>query len=309
MDQIVELALGAITPGDNDRQEFAEGPLVELAQSIAKYGLAQPITVRRLNGVALAGMEEPDRYQIVAGERRWRAHQLYTARVEAGEWKASKKVKTGFIRSIVRVLSDEEASGIMLAENDQREDLNPMERAQAYQSRIDQFGWSVEQLAKTVNKNVRTVRAYLDLLRLEDFVQQAVRNGSLPTGHARLMAPLDADRQRLAMRLLNKGERVTFDMFREYVAQLLDEQSQQSMFNLTDFWVEQVNQAEAQRQGIDYDLPTSDELPPVVVERNDNTSRVIRRYIEDLEAAGCISEAAAVGNLMTMLLKRRKIKS
>ncbi len=301
-DQIVELPLGQIVPGDNDREEFSLESLVELAQSIAKYGLAQPITLVPYQNGSIG-------YKIVAGERRYRSHELYTARVEAGEWEASDKVRPGFIQAIVRDLTEEEASGIMLAENDQREDLNPIERAKAYQKRIDKFGWSLEQLAKTVNKNPRTIKGYLELLQLQGFVQQAVKNESLPLAHARLMAPLDADRQRLAMRLLNRSSRVTYEMFREYVNQLLEEQSQQGMFDLTNFWVEQTQEAEDIRQGIKYDLPTSDNLPLVVVEQKDNTKQVILRYIEHLQAAGYTSEAAAVGNLMTMLLKRRKIKS
>lgn len=298
--QIVDLPLEAIEPGANDRTEFAPGPLLELAQSIAQHGLAQPITVRPLGA---------ERYQIVAGERRWRAHRLYTERVAAGDWPASAKVRPGFIAALVRALSDEEASAIMLAENDQREDLSPLERAKAYRNRMEQFGWDVARLAATVKKSERTVRSYLDLLALAPFAQQAVQSGSLPLGHAQLMAPLDADRQRLALKLLARGARVTYEMFREYVNQLLAEQSQQAMFDLTSFWVAQVNEAEAQRQGISYDLPTSEALPAVVIEPKDNASQVIRRYIADLLAAGHPAEAAAVGNVMTALLKSRKIKS
>lgn len=214
-DQVVELALDVVLPGDNDREDFEEGGLVELALSIMECGLAQPITVRPWGD----GM-----FRIVAGERRWRAHRIYTERVQQGKWRPSAKCRPGFVRALVRNLSDEEASKIMLAENDQRQDLKPLERAKAYQKRIDQFGWSVEQLAEAVKKGVRTVRMYLDLLQLEPYVQKAANDGDLPLGHAQLMAPLDANRQRMAMRLLAKGERVTYEMFREYVGQLLEEQ-------------------------------------------------------------------------------------
>ncbi len=298
--QVIELPLAAIEPGANDRTEFAPGPLLELAQSIARHGLAQPITVRPRG----AG-----RYQIVAGERRWRAHKLYTERVAGGDWPASAKCRPGYIAALVRELTDEEASAIMLAENDQREDLSPLDRARAYRSRMEQFGWDVARLAETVKKSERTIRSYLDLLALEPFAQKAVQAGSLPLGHAQLLAPLDADRQRLALKLLAKGARVTYEMFREYVNQLLEEQSQQAMFDLTSFWVAQVNEAEAKRQGISYDLPTSDDLPAVVIEARDNASKAIRRYIADLLAAGHRSEAAAVGNVMTALLRSRKLKS
>lgn len=298
--RVVELLLDAIEPGDNDRTEFAPGPLLELAQSIARHGLAQPITVRPV---------AKDGYQIVAGERRWRAHRLYTDKVTAGDWPTSPKCRPGFIAALVRDLNDEETSAIMLAENDQREDLTPLDRARAYRSRMAQFGWDVKRLAETVKKSERTIQTYLDLLMLGPVARQAVQAGSLPLGHAQLMAPLDADRQRLALKLLNKGARVTYEIFREYVNQLLEEQSQQAMFDLTSFWVAQVNEAEAKRQGIDYNLPTSEVLPPVMVEPKDNASRVIRRYIEHLAVAGYHSEAAALGNVMTVMLKRRIIKS
>ncbi len=299
-DQVVELELELILPGDNDREEFETGALVELAQSIMECGLAQPITVRPWGD---------GRFKIVAGERRWRAHRIYTERVQQGKWQPSAKCRPGFVKALVRDLTDEDASKIMLAENDQRQDLKPLERAKAYQKRIGQFGWSVEQLAETVKKNVRTVRMYLDLLQLESYVQKAANDGELPLGHAQLMIPLDASRQRLAMRLLDKGDRVTYEMFREYVSQLLEEQSQQGMFDLTAFWVSQVNEAEAKRQGILYDLPTRDDLPEVVIEPKDNASQIIRRYIIHLAAAGYEAEARTVGTLMTSLLKRRKLKS
>lgn len=287
---VVQLPLGQIVPGDNDRTEFDPNSLTELAQSIKEHGLAQPITVRPISD---------NLYQIVAGERRWRAHKIYTAKVEAGEWRESARCKPGFVSALVRDLDDEQADAIMLAENDQREDLNPLDRAKAYKSRMEKYGWDVKQLAATVKKSERTVEGYLSLLALIPEAQQAALNGDLPLGHGQLMAPLDADRQRLAMQLIQKGDRVTYDMFREYVSKLLEQQSQASMFDLTDMWVAQVNTAEALRQNMAYNLPTRDDLPEVVIEKGDNASAVIRRYIQHLKQEGHIAEAGAIGYLST----------
>lgn len=135
--QMVPVAL--IAPGDNDREEFAETALRELADSIAQHGLAQPITVRPSDGG----------YQIVAGERRWRAVRLLG-------WKA--------IPALVRELSDETASAIMLLENIQRAELNPIEEARAYRKRMMQFGWNAAQTARAANVPEERVRMRLMLL-------------------------------------------------------------------------------------------------------------------------------------------------
>ena len=116
---LTAIPIDSIRRGDNDRQAFDQVALEELSESIRAHGLVQPITIRPM----------PDgHYQIVAGERRWRACKLLT-------WHE--------IPAIVRDLDDEAASAIMLAENIGRKDLNPIEEANAYHRRMDQFGWSV----------------------------------------------------------------------------------------------------------------------------------------------------------------------
>lgn len=304
-EKIVVLALDKVLPNQtlsNDRKEFDEAKLQQLAISIAENGLIQPATVRPLPGQA-------GRYEVVAGERRLRAHMLYTERVQTGEWEESPLLKPGFIACIVRQMDDKQVAGVMLVENDQRVDLNPIERAKAYQVRIERFGYSVVELAELIGKSPRTIEGYLGLLELVPEAQALVRSETLPVGHARLMVDLDVNRQKLALRLLAGGKRVTYDMFQQYVSRLLEEQSQQSMFDLTEFWVEQVNEAEDARQTVGYDLPVRRDLPAVIIEPKDTSGAVIRRYIDDLLTAGYRPEAEAIGTLLEALMVRRKVKS
>ncbi|HEX9926812.1 MAG TPA: ParB/RepB/Spo0J family partition protein [Anaerolineae bacterium] len=302
---VVQMPLKQVVPNQtltNDRKEFDDVKLQQLAISIAENGLIQPATVRPLPG-------QPGMYEMIAGERRLRAHMLYTERVETGEWDESPLLKPGFIDCIVREMDDKQVAGVMLVENDQRVDLNPIERAKAYRLRIERFGYTVAELAELIGKSPRTIEGYLGLLDLIDEAQALVRSEALPVGHARLMVDLDVNRQQMALRLLAGGKRVTYDMFQQYVSRLLEEQSQQSMFDLTQFWVEQVNEAEDARQTVGYDLPVRRDLPPVVIEPKDTSGSAIRRYINDLLAAGYRAEGEAIGTLLEALMIRRKVKS
>jgi ParB family chromosome partitioning protein len=116
-----EIRASTIRAGTNDRKHFDEVKLGELAESISEHGLAEPIIVRPVTSFCGVG------YEIVAGERRFRAMTTILDR--------------SFIPAIVRELDDESASAIMLAENTGRADLDPIEEANAYQSRIERFGW------------------------------------------------------------------------------------------------------------------------------------------------------------------------
>ena len=127
MTVVERVPIDAIAPGDNDREDFDAAALQELADSIGQYGLAQPITVRPVGR---------DRFQIVAGERRWRACRLLG-------WPT--------IPALVREMDDETASGVMLLENVQRAELNPIEEARAYARRMARFGWDVDRVAAAAN--------------------------------------------------------------------------------------------------------------------------------------------------------------
>ena len=148
---------------DQPRVSFDEASLQELAESIAEYGLIQPITVRRL---------ENGYYQIIAGERRWRAARL-----------------AGLNELPVRVIEadDRLATELALVENLQREDLNPIEEAQGYKTLLETYGLTQDEAAKRVGKSRPAVTNALRLLSLAPEVQQFIELGLLSAGHARAL--------------------------------------------------------------------------------------------------------------------------
>ncbi|MFS0772850.1 ParB/RepB/Spo0J family partition protein [Sphingomonas sp. 1P08PE] len=157
------LPVSALAPHpDQPRRRFDEAMLDELAGSIAARGLIQPIVVR----------PHGHQYQIVAGERRWRAAQ---------------RAKLAEVPVVVRELSDSETLEIALVENIQRQDLNAIEEAQAYQRLAGEYGHTQEALAKIVHKSRSHVANLLRLLELPDTVQAQVVDGSLSMGHARAL--------------------------------------------------------------------------------------------------------------------------
>ncbi|MCL6592444.1 MAG: ParB/RepB/Spo0J family partition protein [Alicyclobacillus sp.] len=153
------------------RRDFNQEKLEELAQSIREHGVIQPLIVRRS---AVRG------YDIVAGERRFRAAQL--AGLEA-------------VPVVVRDFSDVELMEIAVIENLQREDLNPIEVAQAYQQLIQRAGWTQEELARRVGQSRSHVANMLRLLQLPDPVQQMVSTGRLSMGHARALLAVEDPEQ------------------------------------------------------------------------------------------------------------------
>ncbi|CAN5165212.1 ParB/RepB/Spo0J family partition protein [soil metagenome] len=165
---------------EQPRRQFDEGALQELADSIAQRGVIQPIIVRP------AG---PDHYEIVAGERRWRAAQ---------------KAQLHKIPAIVRDFDEAETLEIALIENIQREDLNPIEEARAYRRLIGQFGHSQDALGRLVGKSRSHVANLMRLLDLPTGVQDRVMANEMSMGHARaLIGSPDCDR--LAEEVVRKG--------------------------------------------------------------------------------------------------------
>ncbi|WP_454623743.1 ParB/RepB/Spo0J family partition protein [Bradyrhizobium cenepequi] len=164
----------------NPRRSFADAELGELADSIKQRGVIQPIVVRPVKGAQ-------DRYEIIAGERRWRASQL------AGLHEVP----------IVPVeVSDSDALEMMIIENVQREDLNPMEEAQGYHALADEFKRSQEEIAKDVGKSRSHVANMMRLTKLPAEVQALIASGDLSAGHARALIgvpdPLGAARRIVA---------------------------------------------------------------------------------------------------------------
>lgn len=167
----VELRLSEIEPNKNQpRKEFDEEALASLADSIAEHGLIQPIVVRP----TISGA-----YQIVAGERRWRAARL------AG---------LSAVPVVIKELDDKEYFETALIENLQREDLNPIEEAKGYKTLIDKYSFTQEQVSKSVGKARVTVTNALRLLSLNEKEQAALSEGKITAGHARalLSAPEDS---------------------------------------------------------------------------------------------------------------------
>ncbi len=183
---IVELPINEIEPNrDQPRKEFDEAALSELADSIAQHGLLQPITVRPLSNL---------RYQIVAGERRWRASRI--AGLER-------------VPVIVRNMTDLECAQIALIENLQREDLNPVEEALGYRSLMDAHGLTQEQVSNAVGKSRPTVANALRLLGLPEDVLALVNNGEITAGHGRaLLAFKDDETMYRAVECAKKGASV-----------------------------------------------------------------------------------------------------
>ena len=156
------------------RKDFDLQGLNELTESIATHGVLQPLLVR----------ETPAGYQIIAGERRWLASR------DAG-------LKTVPCR-IMR-LEDKAVSEVAIIENLQREDLNELEKAQAFQTYLDQFGCSVEEFARKLGKDRSTVANSLRLLELPSFVKEALRSGKISAGHGRTLLPLGEEADQIAM--------------------------------------------------------------------------------------------------------------
>lgn len=162
------------------RKHFDEGDLTDLANSIRTHGVLQPILVRPIPG---------GKYEIVAGERRWRAAQ---------------RAGLHAIPAVVRELNEVEVLEIAIVENVQRTDLNPLEEAQGFQALIDRFGRTQQEIADAVGKSRPHIANMLRLLALPEDLQEMVRDGRLSAGHARaiLTAP---DPRGLAQRVISEG--------------------------------------------------------------------------------------------------------
>ena len=160
------------------RREFSETALEELAESIRQIGIIQPITLRQM---------EDGTYQIIAGERRWRASQM------AG---------LNSVPAYVRTADDEKMMQMALVENIQREDLNAIEIALAYQNLIEQYHLTQDKLSEKIGKNRATIANYLRLLKLPAQVQMALRNKEVDQGHARAL--LGLDKPTLQVKLFNE---------------------------------------------------------------------------------------------------------
>lgn len=203
---ICDLPVDLIDPGTNDRVTFDVDELCTLADSILALGLLEPILVTETGD---------GRYRLIAGERRWRATIL------AG---------LATIRAQVTQVSREVESLMMLTENLNRADLNPIEEARSFKGRIVEFGWTVEELAERISRPAHHIHWRLDLLTLGPEAQHLVATGQLPTGKARAMRNLNPNFQLAAIRALTNNPDLSYRAFQQVCASLEAEQSEQLLF-------------------------------------------------------------------------------
>src|SRR5216683_896286 len=176
----LELPIDSISPNPQQpRKAFDDKALHDLSASLKQSGVLQPVVVRRLG----------DGYQLVVGERRWRAAKL------AGITR---------IPALIREASDAQSLELALVENLLREDLNPMEEAEAYQRLLAEFSWTQEELAQRVARDRSSIANCLRLLKLPDVIQADLRGGRLTMGHARALLSLDSPADQLRRRLVGR---------------------------------------------------------------------------------------------------------
>ncbi len=195
-ESITHVKLDNIIPNKYQaRHYFNEQKIKELAASIQTNGLVHPLLVRRRD----------DGYELIAGERRWRA---------------AKEAGLADVPAIVKEVNDAEMFELSLVENIQREDLNPLEEAEAYRQLMDNFNLSQEQLAQRIGKDRSSVANMLRLLKLPDEVKTEILNGNVSAGHARAIMGLESleDQESLAQRIT--GEKLSVRETEEVVKKL-----------------------------------------------------------------------------------------
>lgn len=184
-DSIINVKLSEIEPNKNQpRKSFDEASIAELAESIKEHGLLQPILVRPLTNGS---------YQIIAGERRWRA-------CRAAELQT--------VPVIIKEMDDRRTMEVAIIENLQREDLNPVEEALGFKSLIDTYGLTQEEAAKRVGKSRPAVANSLRLLSLDEKALGMLADGVITTGHAKALLSAPADRRESLLQLAAQGASV-----------------------------------------------------------------------------------------------------
>lgn len=196
-ENIVTLKISKVEPNrDQARKNFDDRALEELSESIKRYGVIQPIVV----------CKKGDYYEIIAGERRWRA---------------AKKAGLSEIPVVIRQYEEKEKAEVSLIENIQRENLNPIEEAAAYKQLLDEYDLTQETLAERVSKSRTAIANTLRLLKLDEKVQQMVIDGKLSGGHARALLPIEgaAEQIKAANRVIdnNLNVRQTEELVRDMV--------------------------------------------------------------------------------------------
>ena len=199
----ITLPLREIEPNRaQPRKQFDEGALAELADSISQHGILQPLLVRPL----VSGG-----YQIVAGERRWRAARM------AGLTE---------VPAVVREMSDQQVMQLALIENLQREDLTALEEAQGYQTLMESYELTQEEIAKIVGKSRPAVANALRLLNLPQAVRELVAEGKLSAGHARTLLPIESAQDMLEMAQLTVKHGISVRELEKMVKKFLSHETE-----------------------------------------------------------------------------------
>ncbi len=173
--EVLELSIYDISPNkDQPRKNFNQETIENLAKSIEKHGIIQPIVVR----------EKEFYYEIIAGERRWRA---------------AKEAGLKIIPSVVKETNDREVAELALVENIQREDLNAIEEAHAFKSLIDEYSLTQEQIAEILGKSRSYIANITRLLNLDEKVQDLITENKLTSGHGRTILGLNKDKEQIAL--------------------------------------------------------------------------------------------------------------
>lgn len=288
---VYDVPVDLIEVGKNQRLEgnagFDKASLEELANSIRQDGLTNPITVRRMTG--------EKHFRLVAGERRYRAITQFLG------WPT--------IPAFVREMDDLKERAVMAHENIGRVDLNPIEEGLVFEEFVETHGLTNQETAERCGTTLANVVARRKLLRLVPEAREMVAREQLPVTHADAMADLPDNLQREALKLLGRAA-PTFVQFKQYLVQLESNQYQQA--DLTSMWADLlqqgVEQQKAMRSG-SAQLVTSEELPGVRADRRDTAGDIMVRYMHDLAEAGHEDGAAAVGNLLEVMLRFRKVKN
>ncbi len=264
--ELIYLPISKVEPrAEQPRSRFDDESLQELADSISQYGLIQPITVRR---------RDSGYYQIIAGERRWRASRL-----------------AGIIEVPVRVIEadDRRVAELALVENLQREDLNPIEEALGYKSLIEEYGLTQEEASQSVGRSRPAIANAMRLLSLSKAVLPLVEEGKLSAGHARALLPLSDEGEQLkaAKAVIDGG--LSVRKTEQLVAKTIKKLSEQP-----------TEEDEAQKLVVDYIAETEDQLSrslgrKVGIEQKRRGGKIVLEFYDSDDREALIANLTRMG--------------
>ena len=264
--ELIYLPISKVEPrAEQPRSRFDDESLQELADSISQYGLIQPITVRR---------RDSGYYQIIAGERRWRASRL-----------------AGLIEVPVRVIEadDRRVAELALVENLQREDLNPIEEALGYKSLIEEYGLTQEEASQSVGRSRPAIANAMRLLSLSKAVLPLVEEGKLSAGHARALLPLSDEGEQLkaAKAVIDGG--LSVRKTEQLVAKTIKKLSEQPP-----------EEDEAQKLVVDYIAETEDQLSrslgrKVGIEQKRRGGKIVLEFYDSDDREALIANLTRMG--------------